>query len=207
MDTVQHFVFEDASWELYEKLLKDIGNRPIRVTYDDGRMEIMSPLPGHEKPKTIVGRMVEMLAFVMDIPVASFGSTTFRRKDRRKGLEPDECYYFRDEKKMRSVERLDLRNDPPPELVIEVDVTSRSIPREPIYAALGVPEMWRLSRRGLECLHLEEGQYVVRKMSLSFPFLEPALLQQFIDMVADVGETAAIKAFVAWVKKNGWAKE
>lgn len=204
LDRVQHFVLEEASWELYEKLLRDIGDRPVRVTYDGGRMEIMSPLPEHERPKKLIGRMIEMLTFELDRPMASFGSTTFRRKDRGKGLEPDECYSFRDEAKMRGRKRLDLKKDPPPELVVEIDVTHRSVPREPIYAALGVPEIWRLGGLHLQCLHLKGAEYSVRKMSLAFPFLEPALLQQFIERLAHQDETSILKAFVAWVRKNGW---
>ncbi len=92
LDEIQHFVMEDASWELYEKLLRDIGQRPIRVTYDQGRMEIRSPLPEHEKPKKLLGRMIEALTVELDMPVASLGSTTFRRREKAKGLEPDECY-------------------------------------------------------------------------------------------------------------------
>src|SRR5665213_181150 len=197
-DDVQHFVMEDASWDLYEKLLRDIGDRPIRVTYDDGMMEIMSPWPEHEQPKKVIGRMIEMLAFEMNKPMASLGSTTFRRKEKAKGLEPDECYYFKDEAKMRGRKRLDLKKDAPPELVVEIDVTSRSIPREPIYAALGVPEIWRFDGVRLQCLHLNGGKYAVRKMSLAFPFLEPAQLQQFIERLGQQDETSIIKAFVAW---------
>jgi Uma2 family endonuclease len=207
LDLVQHCVLEDVSWEQYQDLLEKLGGRPIRVTYDDGMMEIRMCLAlEHEQPKKLVGRMVEMLAFLMDKPIASLGSTTFQRKDRKKGLEPDERYYFRDEAKMRGKKRLNLRKDPPPELVIEIDVTHRSIPREPICAALGVPELWRYDGQ-VQCLHLKSGEYVVRKMSLAFAFLEPARLSQFIDMVPPAGETAAMKAFVAWVRKSGWAKE
>lgn len=205
LDDVQHFVLEDASWELYEKLLRDIGNRPIRVTYDEGRMEIMSPLPEHERPKKLLGRMIEALAFELDMPIASLGSTTFRQREKAKGLEPDECYYFRDERKMRGKKRLDLKKDPPPELVVEIDIASRSVPREPIYAALGVPEIWRYRTGRVECLHLIRGEYHLRKMSLAFPFLEPALLQRFIEMAAVDGETAMRRQFLAWVRKNGWA--
>ena len=205
LDDVQHFVLEDASWELYEKLLRDIGSRPIRVTYDEGRMEIMSPMPQHERPKKLLGQMIEALANELDMPRLSLGNTTFRRREKAKGLEPDECYYFRDEDKMRGKNRLDLKKDPPPELVVEIDITSRSIPREPIYAALGVPEIWRHRTRRVDCLHLIDGEYHVRKMSLAFPFLEPALLQRFIDKAAVEGETAMMRQFVAWVRKNGWA--
>ncbi len=203
---VQHLVLEEASWALYEKLLHDIGDRPIRVTYDSGRMEIMSPLPEHERPKKLIGRMIEMLTFEMDQPMASLGSTTFRRKDRAKGLEPDECYYFKDEARMRGRKRLDLKKDPPPELVLEIDITHRSVPREPIYAALGVAEIWRFDGRRLQCLHLKGGEYAVRKMSRAFPFLEPALLQQFIDRLEELNETSIMRLFVAWVRKNGWSR-
>ncbi len=105
---------------------------------------------------------------------------------------------------MRGRKRLDMKKDPPPELVVEIDITHRSIPREPIYAALGVPEIWRYDGFRLKCLHLKGKEYAGRKMSLAFPFLEPALLQQFIDRLADEDETSILKAFVAWVRKNGW---
>src|ERR1700722_18234413 len=90
LEDVQHLVLEDASWDLYEKLLKSVGNRPLRITYDDGRLEIMSPLPEHDHPKTVIGRLIEMLAFLRSMEVASYGSTTFRSKQKSKGLEPDE---------------------------------------------------------------------------------------------------------------------
>lgn len=203
----QHFVLEDASWDLYEKLLRDIGDRPIRVTYDQGRMEIMSPLPEHERPKGVISRMIEMLALEMSMPMVNLGSTTFRRRSKAKGLEPDECYYFRDEAKVRGRKRLDLRRDPPPELVVEIDVTSRSVPRQPIYAALGVPEIWRYDGRRVQCLHLVRGAYVPRKMSRVFPFLEPAMLQQFLDMLPERDDTSIVRRFIDWVRANGWRAE
>jgi len=196
---------EDASWELYEKLLKDIGNRPIRVTYDQGRMEIMSPLPEHDWVKTFIGSLIEFLAFELDKPILSWGSTTFRRRDKEKGLEPDECFYFRDESKMRGKKRVNLKKDPPPELVVEVEVTSRSVPREPIYAALGVPEIWRVREDKVQCLHLIGGNYQARKMSLAFPFLEPTSLNSFIRKAEEAGQTAALREFVKWIRKNGWS--
>lgn len=206
LQDVQHFVLEDASWELYEKLLRDIGDRPIRVTYDGGRMEIMSPLPEHEGPKKLIGRLIEMLTFELNQPVKCLGSTTFRRKDKAKGLESDECYYFKNEARMRGRKRLDMKKDPPPELVVEIDVTSRSVPREPIYAALGVPEIWRYDGLRLRCLHLRSGEYHVRKMSLAFPFLEPAQLQPFIDLLPERDETTILRGFVGWVRENGWTR-
>jgi Uma2 family endonuclease len=204
LDGVQHFVLEDASWALYETLLKEVGSHPVRMTYDDGRLEMMSPLAEHEGSKRLIGRMIEMLTLMRDMPMKSLGSTTFRRKDRRKGVEPDECYYFKNEAKVRGRKRVDLKKDPPPDLVVEVDIAHGSIPREPIYAAFGVPEIWRFNGVRLQCLHLEGDRYAARKMSLAFPFLEPARLERFIDKLSHQEETSIIKEFIAWVRKNGW---
>ena len=203
-DEMQHLLLEGVSWSLYEKLLSEIGDRAIRMTYDDGRLEIMSPLAEHEDPKKLIARMIEMLTFELSLPVKSLGSTTFRRKDKAKGLEPDECYFFHNEKKMRGRKRWYPRKDPPPELVVEIDITSRSIDREPIYAALGVPEIWRYDGRKIECLQLHDGVYRLRKQSLAFPFLEPAALKRFLTLARTRGETAAMRAFVNWVHENGW---
>jgi Uma2 family endonuclease len=195
LDDVQHFVMEDASWELYEQLLRDIGNRAIRINYDSGRLEVMTLLPEHEDPKRIIGRLVRELSYELNVEVKSLGSTTFRRRDLARGLEPDECYYFKHEKKMRGRKRLNLKKDPPPELVVEIDVTHRSIDRQPIYAALGVPEIWRWDGTNLQCLALVGAAYRLRTKSLAFPSLAPADLTKFIRMRGRTGENAIVRKF------------
>jgi Uma2 family endonuclease len=204
LDYVQHLVLEDADWDLYEKLLKTVGSRPIRITYDDGRMEIMSPLPEHEWPQKIISRLIEALALETGTELAAYGSTTFRTKAKAKGLEPDECYYFRHERQMRARKRINLKKDPPPDLVLEVDITSRSIPREPIYAAMGVPELWRWDGRLLHCMHLIKGRYRLRKHSIAFPFLEPAQLLPFIEMAGETSGNTTVRALIKWVREKGW---
>ena len=196
----------DVSWNFYEHLLEQIGSRPIRVTYDEGSIEIMSPLPEHEKAKKIIARLVEALTEELDIPVVSYGSTTFCEIAKRKGLEPDESYYIRHELRMRDKKRLDLSSDLPPDLAIEIDIFSRSIAREPIYVALGVPELWRYDGQKLYCLHLAGHAYVEKKMSLAFPMLAPAKLLKFIRMLPKHSETTIIKSFRQWVRKQGWTK-
>ena len=207
LDDIQHIVLEDATWELYEQLLREIGDRPIRINYDQGRLEMMSPLPEHEEVKGIIGRLIRELTVSLNIEIKSLGSTTFRRRDKAKGLEPDECYYFKNEKKMRGRKRLNLRIDPPPELVVEIDITHRSVEREPIYAALGVPEIWRWDGTKLECLELASNVYRLRTRSLVFPFLAPADLTRFIRMRTRTGENAIIRKFRDWVRANGWSDE
>jgi Uma2 family endonuclease len=206
LDDIQHIVLEDATWELYDRLLRESGDRPIRINYDQGRLEMMSPLPEHEEVKKTIGRLIETLSYDMGIEVKSLGSTTFRRRDKAKGLEPDECYYFKDEKKMRGRKRLNLKRDPPPELVVEIDITHRSVDRESIYAALGVPEIWRWDGTKLECLELASSVYRLRTKSLVFPFLAPADLTRFIRMRTRTGENALIRKFRDWVRANGWSK-
>jgi Uma2 family endonuclease len=204
LDDVQHIVLEDASWELYERLLRDIGDRPIRITHDQGKLEMMSPLPERERPKKIIGRMIEAMSVELGMEVASLGSTTFRRRDKARGLEPDECYYFKHERQMRGRRRLNLKKDPPPELVVEIDITHRSIEREPIYAVLGVPEIWRWDGMQLQCLLLaSDGAYHVRARSLAFPALAPADLTRFIRMRGRVGENAIVRKFLEWVREGG----
>jgi Uma2 family endonuclease len=206
LDNVQHIVLENATWALYEDLLKNIGDRPIRINYDQGRLEMMSPLPEHEHPKKLIGRLIEALSEERGIEVASLGSTTFRRKDKGKGLEPDECYYFKNERRMRGRKRLNLNRDPVPELVVEIDITHRSVEREPIYAALGVPEIWRWDGTKLDALVLTDRQYRKSDKSLAFPFLSPADLTQFIRMWGRLGENAIVRKFREWIASNGWTR-
>jgi len=170
-------------------------------------LEIMAPLPEHEVAKKFIARMIETLALLTKPQMASLGSTTFKRRDKQKGLEPDECYFFEAEAKMRGIKRWNPKTHPPPELVLEIDIFSRSIAREPIYAALGVPEIWRYDGESFTCLHLAANGYTARKNSKVFPFLEVAQLRRFIDRVPTSGEIATMREFIAWVKKNGWASE
>ncbi len=202
----EHIVLYDVSWKFYEHLLQEIGDRPIRVTYDEGRLEIMSPLSEHERLKKFIARLLEMLTFVLDINMSSGGSTTFRRKEKLKGLEPDECYFFKNATKMRGVKRWNPAKHPPPDLAVEVDIMSRSIDREPIYAALGVPELWRWDGAKLQCLHLTGDHYVIREKSLSLPLLKPSDLTRFISRFRRRSENAVLRELIEWVRKQGWAK-
>ena len=206
LDDVQHIVLDGVSWELYEHLLKEIGNRPIRLTYDNGNLEIMPPLYEHELPKKLIARAIETLAEELDIPLQAAGSTTFRRRAKQRGLEPDECYYVQSARLIRGKRSLSLPKDPPPDLAVEIDVTSRSIARLPIYAALGVPEVWRYDGGAVQCLHLRsDGRYVEAEYSRAFPMLRPRELTRFVRTVP-TDLTAAAKAFRQWIRRQKWAK-
>ena len=196
---LQRFVFEDANWDLYERLLREVGNGPTRLTYDQGRLEIMSPLPGHGEISRVLCLFVFDLALASGQPVRMLGSTTLRRRLRRRGLEPDECFYIANEPRVRGKQRLSIPRDPPPDLAVEIDVTNSSIDRMPIYAALGVPQVWRYSRQRLRRLHLRAATYVARPRSLSFPALRPNELTPFLRPAERAGQATATLAFRRWL--------
>jgi len=196
-----HIVLYDVSWELYEKLLEEVGEQRVFITYSDGSLEIMSPLPAHERWKTILGGCIEILSLELNIPMARLGSTTFRRKKLAKGLEPDECYYIQHERQIRGKDRIDLRRDPPPDLVVEIEITRRAVAREPIYAALGVPELWRFDGLELTASMLgSDGRYQPVERSVAFPFLRMSDLERFLKMLPATDETSMVRAFRDWVK-------
>lgn len=195
-------VLYDVDWDLYQKLLNKVREQNVRLTYDQGVLEIMSPLPEHESIKTLIGSFVETLAVEMNIPMAPLGSTTFKRKSLLRGLEPDECYYVQHERDVRGKKRLDLRRDPPPDLVVEVDVSYRTVDKRQIYAAMRVPEIWSYDTGKVQCLHLRRAKYEAREASLAFPFLKPAHMEKFIRMSGQTDETTIRRAWRDWVRRN-----
>ena len=140
----QRTVLYNLSWETFEALLRDTGeHRGSRFAYDCGTLEIMTPLFEHENPKSNLGNFIIALAEELDIEIRSAGSTTLKRKSLTKAIEPDSCYYIENKAAMRGRETLNLEIDPPPDLAVEIDITSSSVNKFNIYAALGVAELWK----------------------------------------------------------------
>ncbi len=138
----QTVILHDISWDEFEAILVDLGeSRGSRIAYDQGKLEIMTPLPEHEVNKIYVSNFVEILLEELDLEFCPLGSTTFKNQSMLKGIEPDSCFYIQNEAAIRGKNRLDLTIDPPPDLVLEIDLTNRSHPE--IYQSLGVPELWR----------------------------------------------------------------
>ena len=200
---VHHAVLEGIRFETYERLLEDLGDRQLRLTYDRGVLEIMSPSSRHERIKGLIRRMVDAMTEELGIPMMSGGSTTWRRRDLEKGLEPDECYWVQNEAKVRGRLDIDLRTDPPPDLAIEVDVHARSVARMPIYAALGVPEVWRI-KDGRVTVHLrqEDKSYRLAEASACFPWLPMEELNARLAGSVGQDETSFIRGFRQWVRTN-----
>jgi Uma2 family endonuclease len=203
----QHLLLEDVSWEFYERFLDELertGNRGVRLTFDEGLLEIMSPASSeHEHPKTLIGRMVETLTEELNIPIWSAGSLLIKLKRLKKGLQPDESYYVQNEAVIRARGKFNPQRDPPPDLVVEVEITSYLLNRIRIYAAFKVPEIWRC-RKGRIGFHLlrENGSYVESDHSRSFPFLAAADLNRFLEATSDTDETSWIRSFRRWVGKH-----
>ncbi len=149
------------SWETYQRLLAEhVESAGPRFTYDNGMLEIMILSLEHEEPNRTLAALVDVLAEESDVDVVRAGSTTFKREDLFKGFEPDSCFYIRNAEAVQGKQRLDLTIDPPPDLVIEIDVTSPSLPRFPIFAAVGVPEVWRYDGSRVQFFKPDGGQYV-----------------------------------------------
>ncbi|MEG4323234.1 MULTISPECIES: Uma2 family endonuclease [unclassified Microcoleus] len=197
----QRTLLENISWSTFETLLKEIGDkRGYRIAYDEGRLEIMSPLYEHENPKIRSDRFIFILAEELGIEIKSAGSMTLKREQAKKGIEPDNCYYIQSEPAVRDREELDLETAPPPDLAIEIDITNSSINKLAIYSALGVPELWLYNGRVLKFYQLVETEYIERDFSIAFPFVSAAEMAVFFTRTQTMGEMALLKSFRTWVK-------
>jgi Uma2 family endonuclease len=197
-------VFHGVTWDDYEAQLRIVGERPIRVTYDQGTMEVFMPSYGHNNDAYLLGRMVDLLTEELEIDMDAGDTTTHKRQDLGKGAEPDKCYWLRNNaRRVRGKRRLDLKVDPAPDLVIEVDVTRTSLDRLKIFAALGVPEVWRSKGRTLQFLHLQaDGTYRPRATSRNFPALRVSSVDRFLKQGRIADRTAWARSFRAFVRER-----
>ena len=181
----QRVLLRNVSWETYERLISEREERPVpRFFYDRGVLEIVSPSKGHESVSRVVALLVEELAVELDIDVESAGSTTFKREDLARGFEPDECFYFRNVERVRGKEDVDLdAGDPPPDLVFEVDIANPSLAKLPIFAQVGVAEVWRYAGGRMEMFGLrgEELHYEALAESIVLPPLTSDVLSRFVE--------------------------
>ena len=189
----------NISWQTYETLLTELSHRRLRLTYNRGNLEIMTPSPEHERFKAVLGRFVETLAEELDVRIEPLGSTTFKRPELL-GVEPDKCFYIQNISAIKGKKRLDLSQDPPPDLVVEIDITSRSDSTLQIYAALGVPEVWIYNGSRLRINRLESQGYVECDQSLAFPSVAILEIVRFLEQAGTMDYLELVKAFRNWVK-------
>jgi Uma2 family endonuclease len=198
----QRILLEAISWHEFEAIIEELGeHRGTRIAYSKGTLEIVSPLPEHEKAKVVVSDLLKVLLDELDMPWESLGSTTFRREEMAAGIEPDDCFYIQHQAAMVGKDRIDLAVDPPPDLAIEIDVTSTTALQA--YAALQVPELWRYHNRALQIFVLRDGTYVLSPRSPTFPHI-PVVegVTQFVEMSRTAGTAPALRAFRQWVQEH-----
>ena len=196
----QTTVLHDIDWQQFEAILEDLGeSRASRIAYFDGVLEIRMPLPEHERTKVIISNLLVILLEELDWEWESLGSSTFKTKSMKAGIEPDDCFYIQNYAAMIGKKRLDMSIDPPPDIAIEVDLTSNT--QISAYEALAVAEIWRYANGKLSIRLLREGKYVESGVSLSFPDF-PVIdgISQFLERGEELSISALRREFRQWVR-------
>ena len=192
-----------VSWETYERLLAEHPDvAGPRFTYDEGTLEIMVVSASHEQPNRILARLVEEVATELGIDIGPLGSTTFKREELLKGFEPDSAFYIGRRSALWDTE-LDAAVDPPPDLVIEIDISRSSLPRFPIFAAFGVPEVWRYDGTRVSVWRLEAGRYVEAQTSMALPVVTGAVATQFLEESRTLPSTEWVRRVREWARSQG----
>jgi Uma2 family endonuclease len=203
----QRVTLHCVSWPAYVGIGEFLREQPIRLTYDRGSLEIMTTSREHERLKKLLARLVETLTVELNVDATSGGSTTCKREDLERGLEPDECYWIEHEPQMRDKDTYDSDIDPPPDLALEVEISRNVLDRLGIYAALGIPEVWRYDGEAIQILILgPKGEYQTSTTSKALPQVPVAELAQFLAMRHGLSETQLIRQFRDWVQQEapGW---
>jgi Uma2 family endonuclease len=201
----QKIYLHDVSWAEFEQILLDLGEkRATRIAYYAGELEIRMPLPEHERIKVLISNLLVVLLEELDLPWESLGSSTFKNSRMKAGIEPDDCFYLTNCQAIVGKKRLDLDIDPPPDLAIEVDLTSPT--QLSAYEALAVPEIWRYQqgKQGkLVIFVLTEGHYLESTVSSLFPSLPvQAGISAILERSNEILTSEARKEFRQWVRQN-----
>src|SRR5438876_12359159 len=198
----QRVVLQNVSWETYEHLLADhLDASAPRFTFDRGVLEIMSPFSEHEEYKEALSLLVELLADGLGMDIRNLGSTTFKRSQIERGFEADVCFYVQSAERMHGKVHIDPTVDPDPDLVIEIEITSPALNKLPIYAAFGVPEVWRYDGRQLRILQLTGIEYTERPESLAFPRVSSLELSQLVQQSMSLKRTEWLRTLRDWVRE------
>ena len=202
--TTQRVILRHVSWETYERLLAEHEQSSSpRFTYDGGVLEIMSPSTRHERLNRSIATLCEVIAEECNIELDNVGSNTFKREDLARGFEPDSCFYVQNVERVRSREQIDLTVDPPPDLVIEIDISRSSLDRFPIFASIGVPEVWRYDGMRAAIFKLAGGAYQEQETSEAFPGVTGQIITQFIEESKTLTRTVWLRRVRAWARQQG----
>jgi Uma2 family endonuclease len=198
----QKLILQGVGWDFYEEILKEFeDSNALHFAYDDGFLEVEVPTLKHEKPKGLLADLVKFICLELQIDYVDAGQTTFRKKSKAKGVEPDTGFYIQNESKVRGLLEIDLQKDPPPDLVIEVDVTSPLLDKMPIYAALGVPEVWLYKGEQVEFYRLEGEEYREIENSIALPILSGKQATELLLAGLSEGSSKWFQMVIDWAKK------
>jgi len=199
----QKLILQNIGWDFYEQVLQQYQNsNQVHFAYDDGFLEVEVPLFEHESANRILQNLVTTICVEKEIDFINAGSATFRRQAKAKGVEPDTGFYIQNEAKIRGKLDIDLKSDPPPDLVIEVDITSPSLNKMPIYAALDVPEVWLYKGEKVEFYKLYGEFYQQTPNSTVFPMLSSEKATQFLQKGLSESSSKWFKEVREWTNKN-----
>jgi Uma2 family endonuclease len=188
-------ILHGVSWSTYKLLMADVGGgRAWRIAYASGVLEFRMPLEEHEETKRILEDFVTAIVDELGIEARSLGALTLEREELSRAIEPDSCFYIQNELRVRG-RKIRLPEDPPPDLAIESDRTNSSLNKHYIYAALGVPELWRYAKKTLQIYVLVEGQYQLSDRSLAFPCLPVSEVPVLIERSKEIGQRATVRLF------------
>lgn len=197
----EHMVLRNISWDAFERILDDIGETHHRVTYQDGDLEFMTTSLEHDSFGRWIGRLIFFVALEMKLSIKTGGSTTLKKALMKVGLEPDECFWIKHASSIRGKKKWNALTDPPPDLAIEIDITSSWLDRLEIYAALKVPEVWRFDGETFKILVLaSNGKYKERSRSSAFPTLPMDGFVRFVKRLDSDDEVLLIEEFTEWLR-------
>ena len=200
--TGQQIILHGVSWETYEQLLSDFqDSHAAHFTYDRGVLEIMVLSFKHETVNRTLAHLVSMIAEELQIDTISAGSTTFKRQDLAKGFEPDSCFYIQNEGRISGKAEIDLDTDPPPDLIIEIDISSSSLNKFPVYAHIGVPEVWRYDGTRVVFFVLAGENYEAAEESRALPALTSGVATDFLEASTQLKSTVWSRRLRDWARQ------
>lgn len=209
LDAIDHLppgnalILTDVPWHDYERVLRDLqDSRSVRITYDRGRMEIMSPSQQHENLTEMLSRLAYATAEIMELEIESLGSTTYKQEWLSRGVEPDGSFYVQNALHIAGKRRIDLRTDAPPDVIVEIDIAHDSTSKLTIYAELRVPEIWRYDGKSAHIYHLSGNSYIEVSRSKALSMLTSKVLSQFLAQCDREGQSVTLRSFRKWLRDN-----
>jgi Uma2 family endonuclease len=200
----QIVVLSPVSWETYQSLTADLSETSsVRLTYEGGVLEIMSPSAEHEMWNRQIERLIGIALLETGTNGRFLGSTTFKHPEESCGFEPDSCYYIQRFSQVKGLQKIDLSQHPAPDLVVEINVSQPlKSDRTGLFARLGIPEIWYFSDNQLKILHLSQGAYQERDRSLALPILTAQVLNEFLERLFETEDISLFQDFQSWVRKQ-----